>query len=302
MDAATFTPTASSVWDPLKPLMGMLATFFLAFVGMLTFGMIGSLAYPQAGMGAIFGALIGFTFFFILGFLMTGAYNQFLPKYQQKYGLLGLLPSWLVAWWPSVEHGNFTLILTVHEVKNVSVRGLAPWSWADLYVEIECGVNPVKRTCVKADGKFNEQFRLQIQALDDSIMLRLKDQDVFGSTDIGYVCVSISHHIINNDHGRDPFPMKKKFDIESFEHDRLKHKDARTKASLILSFDHLDDYWAGRGRGPARGPEDVEAAFDITKDNNWNKDQYGAINNLSMVTFNTHAKLPAKRSDPDHQT
>lgn len=259
----------------VTPIFKGAAVGAVSFVGMMAFGMVGSLAYPRAGIGAICGALIGLVFWGCIGILASGLYREFVPKDLAKYGVAALLPKPLTAQFG--EHGDFTLILTVQEVRNVRVRGLMPWANADMYVEVECGVNPIKRTCVKADGVFNEQFRIQVNSLDDSILLRLKDQDVFGSTDIGYVCLNIE-----NDICKAGFPWQQEFYLEAFENHKLLFNDKK-RAALVLSFDHLSDYMSvGK---PVKDHDQINKT--LAKE--WNT--YGSLHFLSQTQFNTDAQL-----------
>lgn len=118
-----------------------------------------------------------------------------------------------------------------------------PWDTADLYVEVQCGSNPAKATCVKKDGKFNEQFRVRVSVIDKYIMFVIKDQDIFGSSEIGHVAVDIEHHILS-----EGFPWRRPFTITPSHLDKIiypkneKYKGQPAEPCLILSFDHTDDF------------------------------------------------------------
>merc|ERR550514_884333 len=90
-----------------------------------------------------------------------------------------------------VQHGTFDLIVTVHRIENLTVLGRV-FSKGDLYVTIEAGKNPKKSTCVKSDGVWEESFRLRISPSDDTILVRVLDQDFFGSNDLGCVPIAIA--------------------------------------------------------------------------------------------------------------
>merc|ERR1719240_1440671 len=108
---------------------------------------VGSLAYPVGGVGAVVGTLVGGLVFLIIGCCMSGFWRDFLPQ-NQNSGFATMLPHALAVQFGG--HGNFQLILTVHEIRNVRVRGRMA-TRPNLYVEVESGNNPVKRTCVKQD-------------------------------------------------------------------------------------------------------------------------------------------------------
>lgn len=263
-----------------------LCTLFITALGTTLFGMIGSLAYPVGG--AILGSLIGFVISLAVGCVLTGFWKDVLPGDGRNFGLGSLVPHSLAV--RLGEHGKFDLILTVHEAVGVRVQGHMPWRSADLYVEIECGSNPVKRTCVKRDSKFNEQFKLQVTAGDEGILLRVKDQDIFGASSVGYVYVDIQRDIL--DAG---FPLQREFVIEAGENDWLRWSPE--KAHLILSFDYTEDYPSSALRGPAashatRGPR---AKQELRKQ--WNSKGYGAVGFLTQLEFNPKAKLAKPRDD-----
>mmetsp|Transcript_3123 Transcript_3123/g.7035 ORF Transcript_3123/g.7035 Transcript_3123/m.7035 type:complete len:285 (+) Transcript_3123:166-1020(+) len=236
---------AGGYFDVLAPIIKGVAVLILTFAGMMLFGMIGSLAYPIGGVGAILGSIIGIIVFGCLGICMSGLYMEFLPRDARRYGASAYLPQTLLAL--SAEHSDMTLAITVHRVEKLQVRGLMPWMSPDIFVEIECGTNPPKRTCVKPDAVFNEKFRLNVKAMDDSILLRIKDQDVFGSANVGYVLLSVTKDVVPNlqsrsasDKGTMSTDKKEvKFVIEAFETDKLMFVPGG-EAKLVLSFEKVE--------------------------------------------------------------
>uniref|UniRef100_A0A7S4S290 C2 domain-containing protein n=1 Tax=Alexandrium monilatum TaxID=311494 RepID=A0A7S4S290_9DINO len=267
-----------SALDSLYPMFRGLASLFLAVLGMLLFGMVGSLAYP--GTGAIVGAIAGLAFCAALGCCVTGFWRDLLPSNTTTFGAEQFLPHALAVQIGS--HGHFDLVVTVNEVANVEVQGRMPWMWPELYAEVACGSNPVKRTCVRTDGKFNEQFKLKIAPTDDFLIVRLKDQDVFGSRDVGYVCVNIHRDILEPG-----FPWQKEFPIEAGEHDKLRWNE-RKAAMVVLSFDYTEDYPAVlRGNATAGGREESRKGLE----KQWGSANYGAVNYLSKLEFNTAMKI-----------
>lgn len=261
---------ASSL-DILYPLLRGLSTLFIAVLGMVIFGMIGSLAYP--GIGAILGSIVGLVICLSIGCCATGFWRDLAPNDTNTFGVQSLLPHTMAV--QIGGHGNFDLIVTVHEAIGVAVQGRLPWARAETYVEVACGTNPIKRTCVKTDGKFNEQFKLQVTHTDEMVLVRIKDQDTFGSKDVGYVCIDIQKDIIE-----DGFPWRKRFLIETGEHDKLRW--SKEKAAVILSFDYTEEYPASLRQDETRNSKTRQ---DLERQ--WGSDNYGAVNFLSHLEFNT---------------
>lgn len=269
--------------DGLKPLFRILVTVFVAGMGMFLCGVIGSLAYPIAGVGAIFGSIIGFILFLCFGCCLTGAWRDFGPKDTRTFEgqMKALMPHALAL--NAGFHGKFQMIVTIHEVKNVHMQFKLPWSRMDTYVELECGKNPVKRTCVKMDGIFNEQFKIEVRAVDESVLFRVRNQDVFGSTDLGYACVDIQHDIIDKS-----FPCAQEYPIEAGAGDKMRF-DENAASVIVLSFDVTEDY-------PV--PIDNQAVTaekrhyrDANLDTEWNSANYGTVNFLSQLEFNPALRL-----------
>lgn len=261
----------------LFPLIRGLATLFIAALGMMLFGMVGSLAYPVGGVGAIIGSVMGVIICLLLGCCVTGFWKDFVPDDTKTFGIRAFLPHVLAV--QIGTHGNFDLIVTVHQAVGIEVQGHMPWKRSDTFIEIECGNNPVKRTCVRNDGKFNEQFKLQVAAADEGILLRIKDQDVFGTSDIGFVYVDIQKDII--DAG---FPRRREFDVEAGENDKLRW--GKNKAALLLSFDYTDDY-----PRVLRHDEKRQTERHQDLEQQWSSKNYGAVSFLSKLEFNPTVKI-----------
>lgn len=277
--------------EALYPVVRGLCTLFIAALGTTLFGMVGSLAYP-AGEGTAFASLLGLFISLTVGGLITGFWRDLLPGDGRTFGLGSLVPHSVAVKLGS--HGKFDLILTVHEAVGVRVQGHMPWRRADLYVEIECGSNPPKRTCVKANNKFNEQFKLEVNSGDEGILLRIKDQDIFGASNVGYVYVDIQDDIINAG-----FPLQKEFVVEAGESDWLRWSEK--KAHLILSFDYTEEY-------PSSAVSDAASRSRAKRDfrSHLSSRGYGAVSFLTQLEFNRHERIertleappPTGPSDP----
>eukprot|EP00933_Yihiella_yeosuensis_P016916 TRINITY_DN14295_c0_g1_i2.p1 TRINITY_DN14295_c0_g1~~TRINITY_DN14295_c0_g1_i2.p1 ORF type:complete len:285 (+),score=39.22 TRINITY_DN14295_c0_g1_i2:102-956(+) len=257
----------SSALDSLYPFMRFLGTLLIVILGSTLFGLVGSLAYPVGGVGAIVGAILGALISLSVGVMVTGLWKSFIPQDNKTYGLGAMLPHSVAVAFGA--HGAFELIVTIHEAVGIEVQGHMPWKRSDTYLEVECGNNPVKRTCVKNDGKFNEACKIQVTAQDEGMLIRVKDQDLFGATDIGYVYVDIQRDVIEAQ-----FPRHKEFVIEAGEHDRLRY--GKDKAYLVLSFDHQDS--SATPMQPFK--TQVHGSHD-----------YGAVNFLQTLEFNPNAKV-----------
>jgi hypothetical protein len=220
----------------------------------------------------------------MLGICITGLWRE-VPVFKdtKTFGANAFLPHALAVQIGS--HGAFDMIVTVHEAVGVEVQGYLPWSSCNIFVEVECGNNPVKRTCVRNDAKYNEQFKLQIEAADDTILVRLKDQDVFGTYSVGYASINITRDIIEQG-----FPDRQEFTISAGEHDRLRF--GKHKAVIVLSF-HATEYFAA-----VPVDETQKMATRQGLERQWSSKNYGAVSYLKRVEFNPSAKL-AKEVEED---
>lgn len=273
-----------SALDGLYPILRGLTTLFVGLLGMLLCGMVGSLAYP--GAGALIGASLGLLVCMVLGGCLTGFWRDLLPNNTSTFGAEQILPHALAVQIGS--HGHFDLVITVHEASDVEVQGRMPWMPPELYAEVVCGANPVKRTCVKTDGKFNEQFKLKVTPSDGFLVVKIKDQDVFGSRDVGYVCVDIQKDVVEAG-----FPWQRRFAIEAGEKDVLRWKE--NKAVIVLSFDYTEDYPSAL-RGGAADVGRQASQKDLQQQ--WGSGNYGAVNYLSKLEFNTGMKISEAPTSP----
>jgi len=119
---------------------------------------------------------------------------------------------------------KFSIDMSIHEVRNV-IGSDGIWSYfgkkTDSYVEVRVGrklgerdnftvnpQNPVKRTCIEEKGKFEETFKLTIRPTDDTIEIKLMDQDVAGDDTVGFTFLHISKDIVG-----EGFPQHKGFKL-----------------------------------------------------------------------------------------
>jgi len=146
---------------------------------------------------------------------------------------------------------TFSIYMTIHEIRNVSnSEGILAYfgKQNDSYLEVRVGrklhqkdnfkpnyQTPVKRTCVQQDGKFDEVFKLNIEPRDDTIEVKLMDQDFAGDDTVGTADINISHEIIG-----EGFPQQKGY--------KIMHKDSvlwggtmRKTGVVIISFDMGED-------------------------------------------------------------
>lgn len=207
----------------LAPMLRTLGVIVIGIGGCLLFGMIGSMTYP--GVGAILGSVFGFALFLIIGCIVMGKYKDIVRGGGDLFDLPDVIS----------EHPAFTLFITIHRVTSVEDEKLCGIGAGkqDAFVQVKCGVNPVKSTCVKEDGMWNETFRLNVRSKDKSIVLLLMDQNVFGDGKLGQVTLDIDDDIIDR-----AFPQECEFKVEG---DAKSIKGA-PKAILIASFDHGPDF------------------------------------------------------------
>jgi len=273
----------SPIMNPLiflGPLLRAVLTIAVAVMGAYLFGMIGSMSYP--GIGAIGGALIGFAFFGILTCCVIGAYKDCLPDINAMFDASAVVPPALSH--VMFKHGHFTLIVTVHRVDGLAGTGFFAFmsSVPDTYVSIECGHNPIKRTCVKGNLKYEEQFRLQITPSDEHIVVKALDQDIFGAQLLGYLNLDLDEDIVG--HG---FPQEQSFKLE------MGGKGDRTggRTCIILSFDYTDDYPEVARQAHVRNfpnmaqrrKERLQRSKEL-----WQSKNYGSCQHLEKLTFSTN--------------
>lgn len=265
----------------LLPIFRLVVTLAVAIMGAYLFGMIGSMSYP--GIGAIGGALLGFLFFGFLTCCLVGAYKDCLPDINAMLDATAIVPP--IISHAVCKHGQFTLIVTVHRLEGMQgMGGLFPWSNPDTYVSIECGHNPIKRTCVKNSLKYEEQFRLSITPKDEHIVVKALDQDIFGAQLLGYLNLDVDEDVIG--HG---FPQEQTFKLE------MGGKSDRTggKTVIVLSFDYTDDYPLAAQQAHVknfphmaqRRKERLMRSRDL-----WQSKNYGSCQHLETLSFNTDVK------------
>lgn len=263
----------------MMPMIKAIIAIGIGILGCFLFGVLGSMTYP--GVGAIAGAGIGFLLFTFIGCCALGVYKDLLPK-PENFDTAALVPSFVNQ--AMGKHGKFTLIVTVHKATDVStMKGLNPFGSPDVYVTVESGNNPPKATCVKksSNPEFNEQFKLLVQPNHKSVVVRLMDQDVFGSDDVGYVTVDIDQDII----GRG-FPQEEPYVVQA----GTKGQKAAGKSKVYLSFDYTDDFpWGQTKQARMQNPEMYDKRIDRMKkaDQTWHTQGYGSCAHLQTLQFNT---------------
>lgn len=217
--AAHLNPTAV-----MKVLLRGLVTAIFGGVGCVIFGIVGSMGWP--GYGAIVGALTGLLLFTVFGCFISGFYGDvFSAEKVHKSLHAGHILPHSVAKNFNQGHGHFTLDVTVVQSHDVTVGGVMAMVRSNPYVEVHCGSNPVKRTCVDPAMKWNETFRLKVGPHDAVVKLSLYDQDLFGVTELGEVTLDIERDIMARLPDRHPcecvrVPADKtlNFDFAKFNH------------------------------------------------------------------------------------
>lgn len=272
----------SAVGDVLLPVVRGLMTIFITGLGIMLGATVFALAFPSPpGVGAITGGCIGALIFGIIGCCVTGTVSDVFT------GDINLSPSFIPhSMYAAVgKHGDFTLVLTVHKAEGVKVSNRV-WNNPQLFVEVECGENPLKMSCVNGDGQFEEQFKLQVKASDMFLLLYIKDQQFFGSDTVGHVSLDIQKDIVgpidDASHADKSFPKYKHFQIKGGNEFTLSQRG--DKASLLVSFD-VQDIKTGMS------PEQERAALDHQVSTKWDGGGYGAINYLPSVQFKRDVQL-----------
>lgn len=256
----------------IMPVVRIVITLVIGAMGGFLFGMIGSMTYP--GIGAILGALGGFIVFSLIGCCVIGAWKDCLPE-PGDIDLTAAVPKNMQA--ALFAHGDFTLILTVHRVENFgSAGGFLPFSKPDYYAAVFCGRNPPKSTCTKGNLIWNEQFKMNVTAKDRDITIKLLDQDIFKSEEIGYVSLEIDQDIIQKG-----FPQEEAHKLELI---GAKATRGKKQPQFILSFDFTDDY-PRSGINAQVSNAKKQRADKSQKD--WNT-KYGSFDDMTTLQFNTN--------------
>lgn len=223
-------------WDSwLAWVLRIMATVLAAILGMYGFALVGSLSYP--GVGVVVGGVMGLVFFGCLGCCLTGLWRSLIPTRTIEKAV-DMMPGTLTS--ALGNHGPFTLVVTVHEITGKS--GIATslgnilGAGSHTFVEVECGLNPMKQTCARPDLQYGEQFKLKVKATDGGINFTIKDQDVFGATKAGQVNLNIKRNII--DEGFPSKPVEDSFPITN----RAGSLKDYPSAKLRLTFDAMTEY------------------------------------------------------------
>lgn len=258
--------------NSLMPLLKALITFLIGSVGLTLGGMMGSLVVPvPAGIGAIGGAFVGVLLFSTVGLFATGLFWEIVPS-SDSIDAGKFMPNVLT---PLVaDHAAFTLILTLQSVQNIQVNNRLPWAKPNYFCLIQCGDNPIKSTCVKDDGIFNEQFRIDVTAADSVVNIYIKDQAWFSSKVIGQAIIDIRDDILNPQ-----FPRGRQILIEGGEGCTLAFLGGfEEEPTVTCSFGHAGDV------------QDPFALGTKNQENVWPSD-YGSVSYLSSLQFNQTQKV-----------
>lgn len=222
--------------DKLLIVGRVLATILVGVLGMYGFAMIGSLSYP--GVGVVVGGLMGLTLCSCFGCCITGLWRYAIPDRVVAHAV-DAVPAPIA--FALGDHGAFTLIVTVHEITGktgiMSRLGNQLGAGSFTFVQVNCGTNPVKQTCAKPDLKYNEQFKVKVKALDAGVFFTIKDQDIFGTTEVGQVNINIKRDIIDKKFPRDPVH----YAITNRAGSLKDHADVKLKLSFHCTNDYAGD-------------------------------------------------------------
>lgn len=163
--------------DKLGQLGRNLGMAAIGLIFMYLGGMLGSMTYP--GIGPLVGMVIGLAVGLLIGFFAVKKYKDYAAD--AKDAKQSLMPAFLY------KHPEYACFITVEHLADSDCLG--SWTNSDFFIRIKCGDNPVKATCVKKDGKFNETFKLIVEPHDRSVSFELVDQDIFSNDSLGMVSV-----------------------------------------------------------------------------------------------------------------
>lgn len=286
--------------DKLVPLARCVATMFVGAVGLLIFANVGALVMPTPpGVGSIVFGFFGLIFFSLLGCCVTGFWRDFLPEEGAS-----MIVEREVRKAAGLDR-MAQLVVTVRKVVNVSVHGRlweASENWfrpelgnthlsrPNLFVEMYNGQNPIKATCVKQDGVFNEQFQMHVTFEDRTLLIVLQDQQLYGSTQVGYVSLEIDRDIISGG-----LPRKGNYPIRAGEGYTLRqpaNTAVEDRAFIELEFSMYD------GDADTRAIHNkVSHLQPLNAHGEANENHYGAVSFLSALTFDRAGKM--HETDPD---
>eukprot|EP00929_Paragymnodinium_shiwhaense_P013626 TRINITY_DN121469_c0_g1_i1.p1 TRINITY_DN121469_c0_g1~~TRINITY_DN121469_c0_g1_i1.p1 ORF type:complete len:319 (-),score=31.55 TRINITY_DN121469_c0_g1_i1:159-995(-) len=261
----------SVVANTLLPVFRGLGTVFVVGLGTMLGAVLAALAFPSPPfVGALGGGCLGAAVFTIIGCCVTGFYQDIRSPIPDS-AMGKYVPH---AFYAAVgSHGEFTLVVTIHRTEDVSVKSRI-WNRPQLYVEMSCGDNPVKTTCVNAEGQFDEQFKIRIKTTDDHMLFMVKDQQFFSADSVGFCAFDLQADIINKQ-----FPKNHGFQLEGGDDYTVRKGDGK-KPKLVLSFDAIDI-------GSQSARHDVESAVPLK----YAEKGYGAVSFLPALQFNQQNRV-----------
>lgn len=209
----------------------VLNAMMYAFLGVLglMLGAVGGFLAGQ-GLNTLIGGAIGLSIGLILAVFLTGHFRDAVEAGGDAALNVAepLVPSF--AREAAFGHDFFSILVTVHYVKTGADDALdmTKLSNFDGYVEVTCGSNPVKRTCVHPHCVYEETFKLGVRPRDKFIIFELKDQEMVKDELIGTLQLPVSAVI---DAG---FPVMKAFSL-------LDRRQTKV-GNVMLSFDWGTDF------------------------------------------------------------
>jgi hypothetical protein len=127
-------------------------------------------------------------------------------------------------------HDYFSVLVTVHNVRTMADDLMTlKTTQFDAFVEVNCGDNPVKSTCISDDCDFEETFKFRVRPRDTTIDFALKDQELLHDDVVGVCHVPISEILHKG------FPVQKGYPL-------LDHQSHQKVGQLNLSFDWTEDF------------------------------------------------------------
>lgn len=194
-------PTAelSGAFGPFLRTMGVV----LIACGLGTIcAFIGSMTAP--GVGALLGALGGFTVGALIGCCVVGKFRDWIDG--DLIDSKTLIPS--VFHEQVFGHERFTVYITVHKLTDAVQSGFGLRE-PDCYIRVSCGKNPPKSTCVLHPPEWNETFKLVVEPTDSSVTFSVVDQNMLLDSVVGSASIPIKD-IVN-----EGFPKGKRIKMQS---------------------------------------------------------------------------------------
>lgn len=215
---------------------------------------IGSMTAP--GVGALLGALGGFTVGALIGCCVMGKFRDWIDG--DMVDSKALVPS---VFHESVfGHERFTVYITVHKLTDAVHSGFGE---PDFYIRVSCGKNPPKTTCVTSPPEWNETFKLIVEPTDSSVTFSVVDQNMLMDSVIGSASVPIKAII------EEEFPKGKRVKMQS---------KAKNCGVLHVSFR------AGEGMSERFKPDASRCVHDV---------EYGSTGSFRQDAFFTRQSIPA---------